>query len=298
MDVLYLNGHWWPAAGAGIRADDQGFLYGLGLFETIRVAGGRPACLDRHLERLWTSAPVLDIHLPWDREQVAAAVREIARRGGEADGAVRVTVSAGPPAAPGPVTGLPPPRSDAAAPGEGSVPTLLITLRPGRPYPEELYARGMTAVTAAGRRNHLSPLCRVKSLNYAESLLARREAAARGAQEALFLNAVGELAEGSATNLFLVAAGRLITPAVACGALPGIARAVVLELARGLPDLSVEEGHYPPALLEQAREAFLTNALMGVIPLVALDGRPVGDGRPGPVTRALRRAYEAHLKGG
>ncbi len=287
MKVAYLNGRWVPVEEARIRADDQGFLYGLGVFETVRVAGGRPVFLDRHLERLRNSVPVLGIDPPWTLAEVAAAVREVPSRNGVGDGAIRVTVTAGPAAG----------GTGAGSWEEGSGPALLVTIRCGRPYPERLYEQGVAAVTASGRRNHLSALCRVKSLNHAESILARREAAARGVLEALFLNVAGELAEGSATNLFVAAGGRLLTPAVACGILPGIARAVVLDLARGRLGLDVEEGRYPPALFERAEEAFLTNALMGVMPLVAVDGRPVGDGRPGPVTLALRRAYEALVAG-
>lgn len=271
--LAYLNGRWHSGAAAILPVDDQALLYGLGLFETIRVVEGRPAFLERHLNRLYSSAPVLGIALPWSREGltdlIGGALAGCGAAGGE--GALRLTVTAG------------------AARGV-SGPGFVLYWRPGYPYPEELYERGMAAVTAAGRRNPHSLLCRIKSLNYAESFLARREAANRGADEAIFLNTAGELAEGTATNLFLVVGGRLFTPSPACGILPGVARSVVLELAREELGLQCEEGHYEPETLRTADEVFLTNALMGVMPLVSLDGRPVGGGQPGPVTRRLRMA--------
>lgn len=282
MDEVCVNGEWLPAGAARVDAADRGLLYGYGLFETLRVKGGRPVLLERHLDRLFASAPVLGLTLPWDRDTLARLVAECAVRNGVAEGGVRLTVTAGP----GP----------AFAPG-GTAPGLVLTARRAPLYPEDACERGYRAVTAAVRRNHRSPLAGVKSLNYLDNLLARREAAARGADEALLLNVDGELAEGAATNLFFVRRGRLCTPEVACGALPGVARGRVLELARSAAGkdagvVSVEAGRYGPEALVEADEAFLTNALMGVMPLVAVDGRPVGDGRPGPVTLLLRRILE------
>lgn len=285
MDQVYVNGKWLPAGSATVDAADRGLLYGYGLFETLRVRRGRPALVERHLDRLFRSAPVLGLDLPWDTEALAGLVADCAARNGVAEGGVRLTVTAGP----GP----------AFAPG-GGAPGLVLTARRGPLYPEDAYARGYRAAIATVRRNHRSPLAGVKSLNCLDNLLARREAAARGADEALLLNVDGELAEGAATNLFFVRRGRLCTPEVECGALPGVARGVVLERASGgaggspgLPGvMAVEAGRYGPEALLEADEAFLTNALMGVMPLVAVDGRPVGDGRPGPTTSWLRIMFE------
>lgn len=271
---VYVNGAWVAAEEARVLAADRGLLYGWGLFETIRVAGGRPVLLERHLDRLFRSAPVLGLELPWERAELAALAAEAVARNGLAEGALRLTVTAGPGPAPGP---------------GGGPPGLVLAPRPGRP-PEAAYARGWRAAVAAVRRNHLSPLARVKSLNYLDNLLARREAAARGADEALLLNAAGEVAEGATTNVFFVLRGRLCTPAPESGALPGVMRERVLAVASAL--LPVEEGRYRLAELAATEEAFLTNALLGVMPLVAVDGRPVGSGRPGPVTRELRRLLE------
>ena len=157
-------------------------------------------------------------------------------------------------------------------------------------YPPELRERGMAAVVSGVRRNETSPLARVKSLNYLDNLLAREEARRSGAGEALLLNTRGFIAEGAASNVFLVRDGTLLTPGVEAGALPGITRQVVMELA-GEEGLAVEEANVTLPDLFGAGEAFLTNSVMEVMPLVSVDGRPVGPGRPGPLTERLARRY-------
>ncbi len=285
--VVFLNGAWLPAGEARVGIGDQGFLYGAGLFETMRVAGGRVPLLDRHLERLARGAGVLGIALPLSAGALRQVIAEAVRRNRLEEGALRLTVTGGPAGG-----GL-----GRAGEWDEHGATLLVTVRAGRPYPDELYGRGFTAVWARARRNHLSPLCRVKSLNYLDSLLARREARAAGADEALFLNGEGKLAEGAATNVFFVAGGRLCTPSPEAGALPGVARGLVLELARGA-GIETEEGAYDPDALLAAEEAFLTNALMGVMPLAAVAGRPIGHGGPGPVTRRLQDLFEGWMRFG
>jgi branched-subunit amino acid aminotransferase/4-amino-4-deoxychorismate lyase len=157
-------------------------------------------------------------------------------------------------------------------------------------YPPELRERGMAAVLSGVRRNETSPLARVKSLNYLDNLLAREEARRSGAGEALLLNTRGFIAEGAASNVFLARDGTLLTPAVEAGALPGITRQLVMELA-GEEGLAVEEANVALPDLFGAGEAFLTNSVMEVMPLVSVDGRPVGPGRPGPLTERLARRY-------
>lgn len=282
VQVVHVNGEWLNGSEAFISAADRALLFGYGLFETVRVRRGRPLCLPRHLARLRRSAPVLGLALPWSAEELGALITGAVTRQALTEGSVRLTVTAGP----GPVS----------ASGGGPA-GLMISVRVGEPYPPELYERGFRAVWASGRRNHRSSLCRVKSLNFLDNLLARREAEERGCDEALLLNADGDLAEGAVTNVFFVQGDRLCTPHLGSGALPGVARGVVLDLVdveKGL-GLTPAEGRYAPADLLAADEAFLTNALLGVMPLVEIDGRPVGTGRPGSVTLRLRQAYEALL---
>lgn len=282
METVYVDGQWVNPEEARVSAADRGLLYGYGLIETIRVHRGRMPFLPRHLARLRRSAPVLGLTLAWSPETLGGLVAEAVARHGLDDGALRLTVTAGP----GPV-----------AIAGGGPPGIIISLRRGAPYAPELYERGFRAVLASIRRNNRSPLCRVKSLNFLENLLARRDAERVGVDEALLLNVDGELAEGAITNVFFVRGDRLLTPEPASGALQGVTRGILLDLLCADQDLGlrVEEGRYPPSELLAADEAFLTNALLGVMPLVAIGDTPIGTGLPGPVTARVMGSYTALL---
>jgi branched-chain amino acid aminotransferase len=266
---------------ATISAQDRGFLYGDGLFETIRVVQGRTPYLASHLERLGAGAATLLFpRLPWRLDELAAACHDLIRANHVTDGYVRLTVSRGPAA-----------RGYEAPPDP--TPTLVMQASEWRPAPD-LYTAGYRAVLSSVRVSAHSPLCRVKSLSALEKVIARTQAAQQGCNEALLLNTDGYLTEGAATNLFVVREQRLLTPALACGLLPGIGRRQALQLARAL-GYPCEEGFLTVEDLWRADEAFVTNALVLAVPLTAVDGRPIGHGgRPGPVTAAilagLRRA--------
>ena len=274
--VVWVNGEVLPAGQASVSALDRGLLYGDGVFETIRVYGGVPFRLAAHLARLAEGLRVLQINLPGASEDLGRALVEALRASGLRDAYARLTVTRG-------VGGAP---SELAGAGE---PTVLVHVRPFVGYPADLYERGMGACVSAVRRNETSPLSRIKSLNYLDCLLVRAsaDAASRGCDEAVMLNTRGELAEGTASNLFVVRGGQVLTPPVAAGCLPGIARAVVMELA------PVYEATLALTDLSAADEAFLTNSLMEVMPLVRVDEHPVGSGLPGPVARRLLAAYRA-----
>ncbi|MGQ9371524.1 aminotransferase class IV [Azospirillum sp. ST 5-10] len=261
--TVWLNGRLTAAEAARIDPADRGFTLGDGLFETMRVAAGRVRHRDRHLARLAAGAAALGIPMPYGADALADALARLVAAHGLAEGVLRLTVSRGPGA-----RGVLPPATP--------VPTVLITAGP-RP-PAAGPARAVIATVT--RRNEHSPLSRLKTLNYLDSVLARREAAERGADEALLLNTAGRLAEASVATLFVVIGGRLLTPPVAEGALPGIRRAVILEGG------DAAERPLAPGDLAAAEEAFLANSL-GIRPLVAVDGRPVGSGEPGPRTAAL-----------
>ncbi len=269
MNWVYLDGAYVPADEARVVADDAGLLYGRGVFETFRARRGTVYRLERHFHRLRTGARVLGIGLPLALEELRLAVRQLVERCGLEDARVRLTLTAGP---------------------EGGRPSFLIQARAVTDYPEELYERGLSAVMAWARRNETSPLSRIKSLNYLDNLLAREEARRAGAHEALLLNIAGLMADGSASNIFIVREGEILTPRVEDGALPGITREAVLELApaAGIP---AREAPLTPDDLWVAQEAFLTNAVGGVMPLVSVDGTSLGDGRPGQIARCLRELY-------
>ncbi len=266
--TLWLDGTLIADADARIDPADRGFTLGDGLFETLRVAGGRPRHCARHLARLRAAAAVLGLPLPWSDAEWAAAMAALLAAEGRGEGSLRLTVTRGP----APRGVLPP---------ETPRPSLLIT---AGGLPPDGSVRAVVATVT--RRNEWSPLSRLKTLNYLDAILARQEAARRGADDALLLNTAGRLAEATAANLFVVQRGRLLTPPPEEGCLPGIARALILESrAVEVRPLTLED-------LAGADEAFLSNSL-GLRALVAVDGRPIGDGRPGPVLAALRSVLEA-----
>ncbi len=266
----YNNGAFLPSNEARVAADDAGLLRGNGLFETFRARQGHVYLLDRHLARLRTGANELDIVVPADVVRLPEIVKELTERCCVADARVRLTLTAG---------------------AQDGQPALLLQARPATDYPPEMYAHGITATIASVRRNETSPLTHIKSLSYLDNLLARREALRAGAGEALLLNTTGSLAESSTANVFIVLGGDVLTPPIADGPLPGVTRSAVLELATSA-GIAASEATLTVDDLRHADEAFLTNAVAGVLPLVSVDGRDVDSGEPGETTRRLRALYE------
>ncbi len=260
--TVWLNGGLIESDEARIDPAERGFLLGDGLFETIAVRAGAALRVDDHLQRLAEGMGLVGLaRPPYD---LAGAVDTVRSANDLTDGCLRLTVSRGPAA-----RGLL--ASDQAQP------TVLITAV-SCPVGDGMPLTAIVATTT--RRNEFSPLSRIKSVNYLDGILARQEAAAAGADDAILVNTQGLVVETTIANLFLVLDGVVRTPAVEAGALPGIMRAEVLSRLGALQDsVTVDD-------LGNASEIFVTNAL-GVRPLVRIDGRSVGDGRPGPVTASL-----------
>ncbi len=267
----YQDGAFLPSNEARVAADDAGLLRGHGLFETFRARQGHVYLLGRHIARLRAGADELEIAVPADVERLPEIVSELTERCGLSDARVRLTLTAGP---------------------QGGQPMLMLQARPATDYPPEIYARGITAVIASVRRNETSPLTHIKSLSYLDNLLAKREALQAGADDALLLNTKGSLAESTSANLFIVLGGEVLTPPIADGPLPGVTRSAVLELAEAA-GLRASEATLTVEELRRADEAFLTNAVADLLPLVSVDGRNVGSGQPGELTGRLRALYEA-----
>lgn len=263
MKVL-VNGRLVDPAEARVSVSDRGFTLGDGLFETIKVLNGRPLRLDGHWRRLGHGADVLRLSLPFDRAGLEHMVATILDANRLEAAALRLTVSRGPGQ-----RGLLPP--------DPATPTVVLGAAPLPPVAAP--ARAVVARTV--RRNPHSPLAGIKALSYLDNVLARLEAAERGADEAVLLNTADRVAETTIANLFVVLAdGSVVTPPVAEGALPGVRRADLVETLAAV-ERPLELGE-----LATAREALLTNAL-SVRALVALDGRAIGDGAPGPLTRRV-----------
>jgi len=273
-DMVFLNGVLLPRRQAMVSVLDGGFLYGYGLFETMRAYQGRLFRLEKHLERLKRAAATLRIST--ENLSLEKAVREVLRGNRLGDARIRITVSCG--------------EGDVFTADFTGRPSVLITAAPYQPPPEEVYSKGFSAVISSIPRNSRSPLSRLKTTNYLESILSKREAITAGADEALCLNEQGFLAEGSMTNIFLVKDGVLHTPDISSGILPGIARGTVMELASDL-GIRVMEGDIPPEELFSAQEAFLTNSMIEVMPLTIVEGKAIGVGTPGEITVNLMEAY-------
>jgi branched-chain amino acid aminotransferase len=274
--MLWLNGRLVAADAARIDPSDRGFLLGDGLFETMRAAGGRVPLLGRHLARLRAGAALLGLPVPLDDAGLAAAASALLEAEGLRDAAIRLTLTRGP----GPRGLLPPPAP---------APTVLLAAFP-LPAPPPPARAAFVQVT---RRNERSPLSRLKALGYLDNLLALQEARAAGTDEPILLNTAGRLACAATANLFLIAGGTLLTPPLAEGVLPGITRALVLELARGL-GVACREVPLPPEHLARAEGAFLTSSLAGMRAITYLDGQPLGDGTPHPLAEMLQTAWQAH----
>ncbi len=298
-EIIYLNGRLIPSSQATLSPFDHGFLYGYGLFETMRSYGGHIFRLDRHLDRLRRSLQSLG--LPGDigapdatagGHSLETACISTLEANGLKDARLRLTVTAGE----GDMT------PDIATCRE---PTVLVTARELVPFTAERYAQGYTAMLSSIRRNSRSPLSRLKSTCYVESILARMDAEDAGCDEAIMLNEGGYLAEGSTTNIFLVkeslsleGRGRvrvLITPSIESGVLPGITRESVLEIARTM-NIKTAERQVELQQLVEADEAFLTNSILELMPLTRFQGRPVGSDKAGPVTQSVLAAYRELVK--
>lgn len=251
---------------------DHGLLYGYGLFETMRVYRGKIFALKAHLQRLLSSCGQLAISIDQSLDDLVSLARKFAAEREVNNAALRLTVTRG--------------DSDRGIP-----PGLFITARQLTYLPRH-YEEGFSAVTSPVRRNPTSPLVYHKTLNYMDNLLALEETRGAGAQEALFLNTNHRLAEGAISNLFFVRDGIIHTPAVTCGLLSGITRKTVIDLAAAMGYQAVE-GEYALEDLLAAEEAFLTNSLMEVMPLVKVDGTPINHGKPGRVTEDLLQGYRA-----
>lgn len=280
-EIVYLNGSLMPRSQARISALDYGFLYGFGLFETMRAYEGQVFLLDRHLSRLARSAEILG--LPIGVSDLEEAVMATIQANQLSEARIRISISIG-------EGGMAP------DPSTCQKPTVLVLAGHYQPYPEQVYQKGFRAVVSSIRRNSQSPLSRLKSANYLENILAREEARKAGVDEALCLNEKGLLAEASMSNIFLVTNGTLRTPRQGSGILPGITREVVLELASQL-GIDTIEGDIRLDELFHAQEAFLTNSLIEVMPLTELDGKPIGSGRPGSLTKRLMVAYRKLVMG-
>jgi len=276
---VYLNGDMVAAEHAHVPIYDHGFLYGDGVFEGIRAYDGRVFKLTEHVRRLYRSALALAIRIPMEQSEFRAAILDTVRANEMRSCYIRVSVSRGI------GLGLDPEQI-------GAEPTIVISTKQLRLYPQSMYENGLTVVTASTR---VPPaVCidpQIKSLGrYVNNILAKMEATRVGAGEALMLNMAGNVAEATGDNLFLVRDGNLITPPTSEGALVGITRETVIGLAEAM-GLRVTEKVVTLYDCYACDEAFLTGTAAEVIPMVRLDDRQIADGKPGPITHDIMAAF-------
>jgi branched-chain amino acid aminotransferase len=280
-NTIYAGGRFLNGDEAAVSVFDHGLLYGDGIFEGIRAYNRRVFKLDRHLDRLFDSAQAIRLAMPWTRSDLEAIVVETCARNAIVDGYIRLVVTRG--------------RGDLGIdPRSCRVPELIVIARPSI----ALYASsraGISVVTSSFRRpppDTLSPA--IKSLNYLNNVLARLEANDRGADEALLLDGQGYVAEASADNVCIVTGEGLVTPPCATN-LKGVTRETVLELAARL---GIPAGERPFTLFDvwTAREVFVCGTGAEIVPVLKVDGRSIGSGEPGPMTKRIADAYFAHVR--
>lgn len=260
-----------------ISVMDYGFLYGFGLFETMRAYDGTIFCLERHLERLYYSAERLQWGLPWGKEELAGQVTQTLRSLSGGNGYVRLSVTRG--------IGT---SLDLAS---CIKPSFAVMVRPYQPLSAQRYQQGWHLITSTIRRNSTSPFSRVKSLNYADNILAKQEAKDKGADEGLLLNEAGYVAEGCTSNVFVVKNGMLGTPCLESGILNGITRQIVMEIAKKAAVPVVEKRLLPTALAD-ADEVFCTNSLLEIMPVTRWEGKGINQGALGPITGFIQDQYQ------
>ncbi len=279
----YFHNKFIPLAEASVPVSDRAFLYGDGLFETLRVYKGCPFYGKEHLLRLQEGAAALSLTCKGSLEEMAAILKETIRINKIEEGFLRVTLSRG--------TG-----KRGLYPAGCHEPLLVVMPFTSIPYKEQDYEEGFKGIIVEStRRNSFSPFSRLKSLNYLDNIIAKMETQDKGADEGLLLNISGELACGTVTNLFMVKGKEIYTPGLSSGVLKGVTRQIVLRLARDNNHAVKEEPFFIRDLTE-AHEAFLTNSLLELMPLISIDNQPVGNGKPGEITKGLRNKYLNHVE--
>ncbi len=275
---VWINGKVVDEKNAAVSVFDRGFLYGDGVFETMRSYSGAVFRLEEHLARLCRSSRIIRIRIPRTKKQLGAIIDRLLKINRVKDAYVRVSVSRG-----------------AGAPGidvsDSGTPTVTVVARRFVPFPQWMYDKGVRAKVVGSRLNVSSGISGIKSLNYLVHILARLEAREDGFDEAILMNTKGDIAEAATSNVFLVREKKLVTPSLESGALPGITRSEVLELAARL-GLKPVEKRVSYGEVVSADEVFLTNSLFEIVPMVKVDTHVIHGGRVGATVALLSAHYK------
>ncbi len=281
MSKVWINKKFFDANRARISISDRGFMYGDGLFETMRSSSGTVFEIDEHLNRLGRSLKTIGIRIPYSKSYLKKEIYRLLGANALKDAYIRLTVTR----------------------GEGRFgmkrkdpqkPNVVILAKKFEGYPERVFRKGISARVVSMRQDDLSPLSGIKSLNFLGHIIARSQAKAAGGDEAIILNTKGCVAEAATSNIFTVKRGVIITPSLNSGILPGITRAVIIRLAKRL-GLKIMEKSLSYRELLKSDEIFLTNSLAGILPVIKVDRRKIGSGSPGEITRLLGISYRKEV---
>jgi branched-chain amino acid aminotransferase len=284
MPTIWIDGEWHTKESGRVSVFDHGLLYGDGVFEGIRVYAGKVFKLQEHLDRLWDCAHAVLLSIPISKAAFGAVIEEAVRRSGLREAYIRPIITRG-------IGDL------GVDPRKCPVPTMIVIVDAINIWSPERYEQGLSVITAGTpipHREALSP--RVKSLNYLSHCMAKLEANVAGADEALMMDSSGHVAEGTGQNLFVVKGGTLRTPPLYAGILAGVTRSVVMQLA-GEAGHSVKEEMLNRFDVYTADEAFLTGTASEIAPIRSYDGRAIGAGKAGPITRDLMVRFKAYVNG-
>lgn len=280
---IYLNGKLVPEEKALVSVFDHGFLYGDGIYETMRSYRDIVFLIDEHIKRLFRSGNLIRLKIPRSEEEIKKSIYRTLKKNNLKDAYIRLSISRG-----SGEIGLDPELC--------KEPTFVIITKRFNEYPEELYRKGVTVSIVNTRRNApeaLNP--KIKSLNFLNNILAKIEAKEAGTYEAIMLNYRGYLTEGTITNIFFVKRGSIFTPSIEAGILDGITRDLIIRVAER-NGKNVKEGLYTPEDLYSADEAFITNTTLEILPVIKIDKNVIGKGIPGSVTKDLHRRYREEVE--
>ena len=277
-NFIFLNGKIISDIDANISSADRGFLYGDGIYETLRSYNGKPFKLADHLERMRHSARQLKISFDYTNADIGERINELLEKNHTQDAYIRITLSRG--------SGGGRLQMD-----DNIEPTTLIQVKPFSPYDSKLYDEGMSLVVSDYKRSTTCPISRYKSTNLLQSILRKEEANKKSAHEAIILDTDGYVAECVVSNIFMVSAGSVVTPSLDTNILPGITRRMVLDICKnsGIP---IDEEHFKIDVLIKADEVFITNSLMEIMPVSRIDDCKIGNPVTGRITQQLMNAYK------
>jgi len=278
---IWLNGKIVNDKNAKISVFDRGFMYGDGVFETMGGSNGVVFKLGEHLDRIYKSFKITGIRIPYSKDFLRKQIYRLLKVNKLKDAYIRLTVTRG--------TG-----TVGLAKIECKNPTVVITAKQFKPYPAWMYKKGIRVKIIEVRQNENSPVSGIKTVSFLNYILARLASKKAGFDDAIMLNSKGKVCEATVSNIFLIKRKKLITPSLKSGILPGITRRSVMKIAP-TAGLKVKEALITPRQLYDADEVFLTNSIMEIMPVVRVDNRIIGSGKPGPITKRLHAAYTLYL---